>query len=130
MNDVIGLTNALTDIIVKVTPEELDKIGLKKGFWNLKREINREAFEELVKNKDKKLCQAGSPGNVVFNLAKLGFKTGWNKDFRPNGGDGRIHEIASLAENEKGQLQVTEAGERTIQRKKEILTALIKQMVE
>ena len=76
MNDVIGLTNALTDIIVKVTPEELDKIGLKKGFWNLKREINREAFEELVKNKDKKLCQAGSPGNVVFNLAKLGFKTG------------------------------------------------------
>ena len=61
---------------------------------------------------------------------KLGFKTGWNKDFRPNGGDGRIHEIASITEGEGNQLQVTEASEHTTQRKKEILTALIKQMVE
>jgi sugar/nucleoside kinase (ribokinase family) len=73
--DLIGLTNALTDITFRVTEIELGKIGIKKGGSNSLKEINQKIFLEILKQKEIKYCVAGSPGNVILNSSRLGLKT-------------------------------------------------------
>lgn len=73
--DLIGLTNALTDITFRVTEAELKKIGVKKGSYIPLREINQKRFSEVVKQKKIKYCVAGSPANVILNASRLGLNT-------------------------------------------------------
>ena len=42
--DLVGLTNAITDVIVKVTDKELKSLGLRKGFLNTKVNISYDDF--------------------------------------------------------------------------------------
>jgi sugar/nucleoside kinase (ribokinase family) len=72
--DLIGLTNALTDITFEVTEKEFRKIGIKKGSYTPLKEINWNSFSEVLKQKEIKFCVAGSPANVILNASKLGLK--------------------------------------------------------
>jgi sugar/nucleoside kinase (ribokinase family) len=76
MIDLLGLTNAMTDITVHVMDKELKDLGLKKGFLNRSGHYDMDALEAVIEKKDKKVFQAGSPANVVFGAAHLGLQTG------------------------------------------------------
>lgn len=73
--DLVGLTNALTDIVVEVSEDELRSIWLQKGIYGGLAKINNQRLFEILDEKEKKLFQAGSPANVVFNSARLGLNT-------------------------------------------------------
>ena len=70
--DLIGLGNAIVDIIVNVDDEFLDKNNLEKGSMNL---IDLNQSEELLKDcKVIKQVAGGSTANTVYALATLGNK--------------------------------------------------------
>ena len=70
--DLIGLGNAIVDIIVNVDDEFLDKNNLEKGSMNL---IDLNQSEELLKDcKVIKQVAGGSTANTVYALAALGNK--------------------------------------------------------
>lgn len=73
--DMIGLTNALMDIIVEVSDEELERFGLKKGFYNRRSELDVDGILRMVADRDKKLVPGGSPANTMHGAAKLGLST-------------------------------------------------------
>ncbi len=73
--DLVGLTNALTDIVVNVSDEELKSIWLQKGVYGGLSKTNNQKLFELLNEKEKKFFQAGSPANVIFNSARLGLNT-------------------------------------------------------
>ncbi len=70
--DLIGLGNAIVDIIVNVDDEFLKKNNLKKGSMNL---IEPNQLDELLKEcKVIKQVAGGSTANTVYALASLGNK--------------------------------------------------------
>ena len=70
--DLIGLGNAIVDIIVNVDDEFLDKNNLEKGSMNL---IDLNQSDELLKDcKIIKQVAGGSTANTVYALATLGNK--------------------------------------------------------
>jgi len=73
--DLVGLSNALTDITIHVSDSELRRIGIRKGSYHPLREINPEIFSEVLEQKEIKYCVAGSPANVILNASKLGLRT-------------------------------------------------------
>ena len=74
--DIIALTNALTDIVVKVSDEELQDLGLQKGTFNPLDKIDAKKLLLTITGKDISYLPAGSPANVIFNLSSLGLETG------------------------------------------------------
>lgn len=75
MVDLIGLTNAITDVMIEVTDEELGYLGLKKGFYNRKANISYDKFLQFISSKEKMFIPAGSPANVVYGASYLGLYT-------------------------------------------------------
>ncbi len=75
MVELIGLTNAVTDITIDVTDEELQRIGLQKGFRNDHAQMPYDEFIEFVRGKEKTISPAGSSANVVYTAARLGLET-------------------------------------------------------
>ena len=68
--DLIGLGNAIVDIIVNVEDEFLEINNLKKGSMNL---INSDESQKLLKNCEViKQISGGSSANTVVCLAELG----------------------------------------------------------
>ncbi len=68
--DLIGLGNAIVDIIVNIEDEFLEKNNLDKGSMNL---INSDESQNLLKNcKVIKQISGGSSANTVVCLAELG----------------------------------------------------------
>ena len=68
--DVVGLGNAIVDIIVSVDDEFLDKYNLKKGSMNL---ISSDQSDLFLKNcKVIKQISGGSSANTITCLASLG----------------------------------------------------------
>ena len=68
--DLIGLGNAIVDIIVNVEDQFLEVNNFKKGSMNL---INSNESEALLENsKVIKKISGGSSANTVVCLAKLG----------------------------------------------------------
>lgn len=72
MADLAGLTNAVTDIIIRVTDEELEKCGLKKGFRN--ENFDSGFLSNLLKS-EHIAVPGGSPANVIKNASMLGLDT-------------------------------------------------------
>ena len=97
--DLIGLTNALTDITFKVSDDELKDIGVEKGSYTPFRKIDKTKFSEILKGKEFEYSVAGSPANVIINASKLGLKTGL---------------FASLGYDEKGDRYIKFLEERNI----------------
>ena len=70
--DLIGIGNAIVDIIVNIDDEFLEINNLEKGSMNL---INLDQSQLLLKNcKVIKQISGGSSANTVVCLAKLGNK--------------------------------------------------------
>ena len=68
--DLIGLGNAIVDIIVNIKDEFLEKNNLEKGSMNL---INSDESQRLLENcKGIKQISGGSSANTVVCLAELG----------------------------------------------------------
>ena len=74
MKRVLGLGNALTDILLQVSEGDLREIGFPKGSMNL---INAQQFEQLqarFASVRKRLVAGGSASNTVATIAQLGGK--------------------------------------------------------
>jgi len=68
--DIIAISNALTDVIISATDEEIERLDSGKFPF--------EDLEEIVEfsNRDVKIIPGGSPANVVANASYLGAKCG------------------------------------------------------
>lgn len=72
-NRVIGVTNALTDILIPTTDEQLEELGIKKGGHTPFRKINSSSFQELVRSKKSpKKFLGGGPTNTIRSINNLG----------------------------------------------------------
>jgi sugar/nucleoside kinase (ribokinase family) len=72
MKKVLGLGNALTDILLQISEGDLREIGFPKGSMNL---INAEQFEQLqmrFASVRKRMVAGGSASNTVATIAQLG----------------------------------------------------------
>jgi sugar/nucleoside kinase (ribokinase family) len=74
--DAIGLTNVLTDVIVHVEENDLERFGLVKSFGNSLKKLDLKDFLDFIESKNVSYCCGGSPANVIFNMSVLGLKTG------------------------------------------------------
>ena len=67
--DLVGLGNALIDVVVSVEEEELKRYGLKKSFMQL---ISQNTLEKLDKLPVQKYVSGGAVANTVAGFAALG----------------------------------------------------------
>lgn len=78
MNKVIGIGNALVDIIIRLKNEEiLDDYALPKGSMQLVDENTAVKIENNAKGCETILTSGGSAANTIHGLARLGVKTGF-----------------------------------------------------
>ncbi len=75
MYDLVGLTNAITDVVVGVKEKDLTRFGLNKGVYNRRSEIPFDEILKFMSLSDSVSIPGGSPANVVHGVAKLGGKT-------------------------------------------------------
>lgn len=78
MSGILGIGNALVDILIKI-PENriLKELGLKLGSMNL---IEKEKIDQILKITEsfaKKISTGGSVANTITGLAKLGLPSGF-----------------------------------------------------
>lgn len=78
MNSVIGLGNALLDIMTRIDSDSfLEKYSLKKGSMQL---VDETFSKELLKATlmfEQQLTSGGSAANTIHGLARLGIRTGF-----------------------------------------------------
>jgi len=74
MKKVLGLGNALTDVLLQVSEDELRELGLPKGSMNL---INMEQAEEIQRHfisVRTRMVAGGSASNTITTITQLGGK--------------------------------------------------------
>lgn len=72
--DIVTLTNALTDIVVEVSEDEIVSLGLKKGFSSHPN-MSTDEFAKWAFGRKHFVSTGGSPANVAINCAVLGLET-------------------------------------------------------
>lgn len=73
MNKIIGLGNALVDIMTILENDEfLEQNNLPKGSMQLVDQSQSEQVNNAAKNLEQKLTSGGSAANTMYSLAKLG----------------------------------------------------------
>ena len=73
MKKILGIGNALTDVLARVEDEEvLDVLGLPKGSMQLIDEARLPAIREAMSRMDVSRATGGSAGNTMLALANLG----------------------------------------------------------
>ena len=78
MTRVVGIGNALVDVIVKLKDDSLlDKFSLPKGSMQLVDKEFAEKIENAAKESDIKLTSGGSAANTIHGLSSLGIDTGF-----------------------------------------------------
>ncbi|MBN2613286.1 MAG: adenosine kinase [Bacteroidales bacterium] len=78
MQKVLGIGNALVDVIIKVKDElVLEKYSLPKGSMQLVDNGVAEMIEKDTRDHPVFLASGGSGSNTIHGLAKLGIKTGY-----------------------------------------------------
>lgn len=76
MSNVLGLGNALVDIMTKLNNDStLDQLGLPKGSMQLVDEVFMQKAMEHTKHLSKTLAAGGSAANTIHGLANLGINT-------------------------------------------------------
>ncbi len=122
MKELVGLTNALMDIVIKVSDDELAELGFKKGAWN--RQVNID-YAGLLALMDRAIYYpSGSPANTIFGAAKNGIKTAligtigndqFGKDYSASLNDYGIENLLEVANGPTGIcfILITPDGERT-----------------
>jgi sugar/nucleoside kinase (ribokinase family) len=71
----VCLSNLLVDITIPATDDDIIRLGAKKGDYTSFSKIDADYFNSEVILKKTKICAAGSPGNVAFNLASNNVNT-------------------------------------------------------
>lgn len=78
MRKVLGFGNALVDIMLPNTKEELlESLGLEKGSMTLIDENMLAKISSITESKTKTLATGGSAANTINGLSKLGIETGF-----------------------------------------------------
>jgi len=124
MTDLAALTNAITDIIVEVTDRELNRIGLRKGFYNSKANISYEEFLEMISSKKSVSVPGGSPANVIHGASALSLETAllgtvgndnYGQEYIKDLEKSNIKPLLNIAEGPSGlcYVLVTPDGEKT-----------------
>ena len=73
MKKILGMGNALTDILVQLTDDaHLDKLGLPKGSMQLVDSAQNQSVQEYIAAMDKQMIAGGSAGNTMRGIACLG----------------------------------------------------------
>jgi len=73
--DLVGLTNALSDVIINIKEDELSELGLVKGAQCGIRHVDTTKLKNLLSERRKHYCVAGSPANTILNASALGLRT-------------------------------------------------------
>lgn len=71
---ITAISDALTDVIVEVSDEMLDKVGLVKGNSIELNEENLGKLESLVATHEACITPGGSPTNVIYGGSNLGLR--------------------------------------------------------
>lgn len=74
MKKVLGLGNALTDILYQVSEEELQQLNLPKGSMNLISMEQAQEIQERFANVRMRMVAGGSACNTITTIASLGGK--------------------------------------------------------
>ncbi|MCQ2310633.1 MAG: adenosine kinase [Paludibacteraceae bacterium] len=74
MKKVLGLGNALTDILLQVSEDDLRELGLPKGSMNLITMEQCEAIQTRFLSVRKKMVAGGSASNTITTITQLGGK--------------------------------------------------------
>jgi sugar/nucleoside kinase (ribokinase family) len=78
MKKILGIGNALVDIMVRLDNDDLLKeLGLPKGSMQLIDNVFAEKLHEKITNLPKSISAGGSAANTINGLANLGVKTGF-----------------------------------------------------
>lgn len=78
MTGVIGLGNALTDVMTRLSSDDtLAQLGLPKGSMQLVDEATSQAVMEKTAGLPKSISGGGSAANTINGVAKLGMKAGF-----------------------------------------------------
>lgn len=77
MKKVLGLGNALVDVLLKVDDKFVEDLRFKKGSMNHIDKMMLENIIDKTRNIKKSLITGGSVANSINGLAKLGVKTGY-----------------------------------------------------
>ncbi|MGV8169238.1 MAG: carbohydrate kinase family protein [Candidatus Nanoarchaeia archaeon] len=72
---ILTLSNLLTDVVVKVSLQELEELNFSEGEYKTKQEVDFKKFLNFIENKNCEFIQGGSPANVAFNVNFLGAKS-------------------------------------------------------
>jgi sugar/nucleoside kinase (ribokinase family) len=73
--DVVGVCNALVDILVEAKDSDLEQLGLKKGVMHLVDEARQKEVLKHLEHAPAKVELGGSALNAIRTLAQLGQKT-------------------------------------------------------
>jgi len=78
MNKILGIGNALVDIIVQLENEDLfSRFGLKKGGMEMIEQETKRNIHNSIKNYQKTIATGGSTANTIHGIARLGNPTGY-----------------------------------------------------
>lgn len=78
MNKIIGIGNALVDVIAFLNEELLfEHFALKKGGMEMIDQQTKQQIHEMIKDIEQSVASGGSTSNTIHGLARLGAKTGF-----------------------------------------------------
>ena len=75
MKKVLGLGNALTDVLLQVSEDSLRELGLPKGSMNLITMEQAEQIQMRFASVRKRMVAGGSASNTITTISQLGGKT-------------------------------------------------------
>lgn len=78
MTKILGIGNALVDVIVSIDDEKiLDRFSLKKGGMEMIDSDTKRAIHDTIRDMDQVTASGGSASNAIHGLARLGAQTGF-----------------------------------------------------
>ena len=78
MNRVLGIGNALTDVLIQIESEDiLKELGLPKGSMQLIDQSQFINIQQRISNMPVHLVCGGSAANTITGISKMGMKTGF-----------------------------------------------------
>ena len=78
MKKIVGIGNALVDVIVQITDERLfQEFSLKKGGMEMIDKHTKRKIHNHIQHLDLKIASGGSTANTIHGLARLGAETGY-----------------------------------------------------
>jgi sugar/nucleoside kinase (ribokinase family) len=78
MNKILGIGNALVDVIIKLNDDDLlNRFSLPKGSMQLVDEATALSIVASCAERDQSMASGGSAANTIHGLARLGVQTGF-----------------------------------------------------